>query len=101
MIHTPGPIWRGGNSGEAGLLESCYRSCFRLAKENGVKTIAFPSISTGVYSYPLEAAAAIAVNTILDEIGKNPEIESVSMVCFGAGVKAAYEKALAEAKKKE
>lgn len=97
VIHTPGPIWRGGNNGEAGLLESCYRSCFRLAEENGVKTIAFPSISTGVYSYPLEAAAAIAVNTILDEIGKNPEIKSVSMVCFSPDVKAAYEKALERA----
>ncbi|MBR3910634.1 MAG: O-acetyl-ADP-ribose deacetylase, partial [Anaerotignum sp.] len=61
VIHTPGPIWRGGKWGEADLLANCYKNCLALAKENGVKTIAFPSISTGVYRFPVDQAAKIAV----------------------------------------
>lgn len=64
VIHTPGPVWHGGNNGEAELLASCYRSCLTLASENGCKTVDFPSISTGVYHFPLDKAAAIACRTI-------------------------------------
>lgn len=96
VIHTPGPVWRGGEQKEEQLLESCYRSCFALAREQGVKTMAFPSISTGIYSYPLKQAAAIAVSTILSELEKSPEMAEVQMVCFSQQVKAAYEKALEE-----
>ncbi len=64
VIHTPGPVWHGGNNGEAELLASCYRSCLTLASENGCRTVDFPSISTGVYHFPLDKAAAIASKTI-------------------------------------
>lgn len=98
VIHTPGPIWRGGNRGEAELLESCYRSCLALAEENGCKTVAFPSISTGVYRFPLEQAAEIAVRTILAYGETETVIETVQMVCFDDRTKAAYEKALEQAR---
>lgn len=93
IIHTPGPIWRGGSCGEAELLESCYRSCFALARAKGAHSIAFPSISTGIYSFPLEQASEIAVRAILDELEVSPEIQQAFMVCFSEGVRAAYEKA--------
>lgn len=64
VIHTPGPVWHGGNNGEADKLRSCYRSCLVLASENGCKTVDFPSISTGVYHFPLEKASEIAIKTI-------------------------------------
>ena len=66
VIHTVGPIWRGGSSGEPGLLEACYRSCLALALENGIDSIAFPAISTGVYGYPLTPATEIATRTVRD-----------------------------------
>lgn len=94
VIHTPGPIWRGGNQGEAGLLESCYRSCFALVRENNIRSIAFPSISTGIYSYPLDEAATIAVQTILDELKRSPSVDEVRMVCFSENVRNAYQAAL-------
>lgn len=97
VIHTPGPIWHGGSRGEDALLESCYRSCLTLASENGCATVDFPSISTGVYHFPLERAAKIAVSTILDYLGSHAEIERVRMVCFDERTKAAYQKALDEA----
>lgn len=94
VIHTPGPVWRGGDSGEDELLASCYRSCLRLAEENGCRTVAFPSISTGVYRFPLPRAAAIAVREIAGFL-KNPKIvREVTMVCFDGLTKAAYETAL-------
>ena len=93
VIHTPGPIWRGGEKGEDILLESCYFQSLKLATEYGCKTIAFPSISTGVYHFPLARAAEIAVRTILSHLHIHPEL-SVSMVCFDRQTKAAYEKAL-------
>lgn len=91
VIHTPGPVWRGGSSGEPQLLESCYRNCLRLAEEKGCKTVAFPSISTGVYSYPVEEAAEIAVSTILDAIQSSAVIEEVYMVCFSEAVRSVYD----------
>ena len=94
VIHTPGPVWHGGNKGEAELLASCYRSCLELASENGCKTVDFPSISTGVYHFPLDKAAAIACKTIKEYLEAHPEIERVRMVCFDARTKEYYENAL-------
>ena len=96
VIHTPGPIWRGGKEGEPALLASCYRSSLELAVQNNCKTVAFPSISTGVYHFPLKEAAKIAVHTILEELEIHPELELVMMVCFDPVTKEAYEQALIE-----
>ena len=96
VIHTPGPIWYGGSRGEAELLASCYRSCLTLASENGCKTVDFPSISTGVYHFPLDKAAYIAINTISDYLKGHDDIERVRMVCFDSRTLAQYEKALTE-----
>lgn len=94
VIHTPGPIWRGGKNGEADKLRSCYRSCLVLASENGCKTVDFPSISTGVYGYPLDKASVIAIGTIAEYLSEHPEIERVRMVCFDEGTKRYYDAAL-------
>ena len=96
VIHTPGPVWHGGGYGEEALLASCYRSCLTLASENGCKTVDFPSISTGVYHFPLEKASRIAIRTIADYLADHPEIERVRMVCFDTRTESAYAKALAE-----
>jgi O-acetyl-ADP-ribose deacetylase (regulator of RNase III) len=96
VIHTPGPVWHGGKSKEEELLASCYRSCLELAVENGCKTVDFPSISTGVYHFPLEKAAGIAIGTIADFLKTAPEIERVRMVCFDQRTKDYYDKALAQ-----
>ncbi|MEO2239621.1 O-acetyl-ADP-ribose deacetylase [Dorea sp. YH-dor226] len=94
VIHTPGPIWQGGRYGEEELLASCYRSCLELATGHGIKRIAFPSISTGIYGFPLEKAAPIAVHTIRTFCKDHPQIEEVRMVCFDQRTKTYYEKAL-------
>ena len=78
------------------LLASCYRSCLLLAAENGCKTVDFPSISTGVYHFPLDRAAKIAISTIIAVTAAHPEIERVRMVCFDSRTKQAYENALRE-----
>ena len=96
VIHTPGPVWHGGGYGEEELLRSCYRSCLELASENGCETVDFPSISTGVYRFPLDKASRIAVGTILDYLEEHPEIRRVRMVCFDRRTEAAYRKALEE-----
>ncbi|MBQ9686965.1 MAG: O-acetyl-ADP-ribose deacetylase [Oscillospiraceae bacterium] len=95
VIHTPGPVWHGGRNNEEALLASCYRNCLTLAAENGCKTVDFPSISTGVYHFPLDKAAAIAIGTIADFLETHPELERVRMVCFDARTKAFYDAALA------
>lgn len=95
VIHTPGPVWHGGGHNEAELLASCYRSCLALASENGCATVDFPSISTGVYRFPLPQASAIAVNTIAAYLKDHPEIERVRMVCFDERTAGFYEEALA------
>ena len=96
VIHTPGPIWRGGKWGEAELLANCYKNCMALAKEHGVKTIAFPSISTGVYRFPVDQAAKIAVGEILNVLEQDDAIEQVTIVCFDDKTKEIYLDALAE-----
>ena len=82
VIHTVGPVWNGGNSGEDELLRNAYRNSLKLAAENNIKTIAFPAISTGVYSFPLERAVKIAVAEVLDFLGKNGSIEKVIFACY-------------------
>lgn len=96
VIHTPGPIWRGGKWGEEELLANCYKNSLALAKENGVKTIAFPSISTGVYRFPVELAAKIAVKEILKFLEQEDSMEQVILVCFDDRTKEAYLDALEE-----
>ena len=88
VIHTVGPVWRDGRHGEDELLASCYRSSFALALEHGVSTIAFPSISTGAYGFPMERAAQIAVREAKSFLGGNATVERVVLVCFG---KSAYD----------
>jgi len=96
VIHTVGPVWHGGKSNEATLLANCYRNSLELALKHGAKTIAFPSISTGVYGYPKEEAAKVAVAVMREYESKFDEIIAC---CFGAGDKALYERLLAESGK--
>jgi len=94
VIHTVGPVWHGGGYGERELLASCYRSCLELASENGCETVDFPSISTGVYHFPLERASGIAIGTIADYLAGHPEIRRVRMVCFDERTRDCYQRAL-------
>ena len=96
VIHTPGPVWHGGTHREDELLASCYRSCLTLADEYGCQTVDFPSISTGVYAFPVDRAAGIAIRTIGAFLADHPAIERVRMVCFDSRTKAAYDAALKE-----
>jgi O-acetyl-ADP-ribose deacetylase (regulator of RNase III) len=84
VIHTVGPVWRGGAHGEPGLLAACYRRSLELAEAHALDTIAFPAISTGVYGYPLEAAARIAVDTVLDFLAVRPRPRDVILCAFDA-----------------
>ncbi len=91
VIHTVGPVWHGGKSNESTLLANCYRNSLELALKNGVKTIAFPSISTGAYGYPKEEAAKIAVS-VMREFDK--KFDEIIACCFSVGDKALYEQTL-------
>jgi O-acetyl-ADP-ribose deacetylase (regulator of RNase III) len=93
VIHTVGPIWRDGKKDEDLLLASCYRNSLRLAVDSGIKTIAFPSISTGAYRFPLKRAAEIAMREISGFLKENTGIDKVFMVCFDERTKQAYEEA--------
>ena len=84
VIHTVGPVWRDGTNGEPQLLASCYRNCLQLAVENQIQTIAFPSISTGVYGYPIMLVSQIAVREVRSFLVNNPLIKQVSFVCFSS-----------------
>lgn len=100
VIHTVGPIYRGGNSGEPQLLANAYKNSMKLALQNKIRTIAFPSISTGVYSYPLEEAAEIAVKTVYNFYMENQnEFDCIRFVLFDARTKQAYDNAINKIKK--
>ncbi len=92
VIHTVGPVWRGGTARENELLAGCYRRSMELALENGVKTIAFPAISTGVYGYPIEEASRIAVTTVRDFLKEKKASIEVIFCCFSARDLSVYEK---------
>lgn len=94
VIHTVGPVWRGGGHGEAALLAACYRHSLQLAREFDIDSIAFPAISCGVYGYPLDAAAAIAVASVRDEWIRHPRPARVLLCCFGEPARAAFQAAL-------
>ncbi len=95
IIHTVGPIWCGGMSGEDELLAKCYRSCFDLAERYEITSIAFPSISTGAYGFPIERASMIAVKEMRSFLRRNSSIEVIA-VCFNRGVYDCYTEALKE-----
>lgn len=94
VIHTVGPVYYSSQKDKPALLSSCYRNSMRLAHENGIKSIAFPSISTGVYSYPVKEAVKIAVAQVKKSLEEYPDIEKVIFVCFDEEVYEAYRKEL-------
>lgn len=100
VIHTVGPIWYGGNQGEDELLASCYRSCLALAEQHSIRTIAFSAISTGVYGFPVERAAKIAVAEIQRFLESNNSTEQVILVCFSKRSYDSYSKAVKEISKR-
>ena len=94
VIHTAGPVWNGGKYNEPSLLRKCYINSLNLAKEHGLRTIAFPSISTGVYGYPVEPASKIAIETAISFLNENKVPENVTFVCFSDNDLKVYEKNL-------
>lgn len=98
VIHTVGPVWRGGTHGEAELLASCYQKSLELAEDNGIRTLAFPAISTGIYGYPLSQATKIAVATVRKYLENHPRtiITEIIFVCFDDAAVRAYEQAFEE-----
>lgn len=91
VIHTVGPVWHGGQYGEAELLANCYRNSLKLAEENGLKSIAFPSISTGVYGYPIEMAAKVAVETVRSVEPDLKSVEEIIFCCFSTRALTVYQ----------
>ncbi len=96
VIHTAGPVWEGGSSGEPELLASCYRSSLQLAADNGVKSIAFPAISTGIYRYPPQQAAQIAVGEAREFLSRQTSVERIVFACFDARTLSIYQSLLVE-----
>lgn len=95
IVHTVGPVWRGGGEGEPEALASCYRRSLKVAAEAGCRTVAFPAISTGIYGYPADGAARVAVGTVRAVLADTDAIERVTFCCFSADAAAAHERALA------
>lgn len=93
IIHTPGPVWQGGQHNEAQLLANSYRNSLRLAVAHGCQTVAFPSISTGVYAYPVAKAAQVAIATIKTALAQWPQLREVRLVCFDEQTYNAYQRA--------
>ena len=96
VIHTVGPVWHGGQRGEPALLASCYRNSLELAARHGLETVAFPAISTGIYGYPLEPAARIAVTETARFLEAHPAVQRVTFVCFGDEAYRAYQRIVDE-----
>ena len=94
VIHTVGPVWHSGNHGEDELLASCYRSCFARVEQHAIKSVAFPSISTGAYGFPMDRAARIALRETKSFLAGNQSVEKVILVCFGASVLEIYREAV-------
>lgn len=94
VIHTVGPVWRGGNAGEREALGSCYRSCLEIARSQRFRDVAFPAIATGIYGFPREEAAKIAVATVVSHLGLHEFPERVIFVCFDTATREAYHNAL-------
>jgi O-acetyl-ADP-ribose deacetylase len=94
VIHAVGPVWDGGAYGEAKLLASCYRRALEIAADEGLATIAFPSISTGVYGYPIELATPVAVTSVRETVSRLPGIQEVIFCCFSKDHLSSYERAL-------
>jgi O-acetyl-ADP-ribose deacetylase len=96
VIHTVGPVWQGGGHSEDELLASCYRNVFALAGHHGLRTVSFPSISTGIFRFPVDRAARIALREIKAALESNATLERVTVVCFDRRTHSCYEAALAE-----
>ena len=96
VIHAVGPVWRGGDHREAELLANCYRNSIRLAEQHGLTSIAFPAISCGIFGYPLEEAAAIAIETTLQELDNCQHVETAIFACFSTEIEAALKHAAAK-----
>jgi O-acetyl-ADP-ribose deacetylase (regulator of RNase III) len=97
VIHTVGPVWRGGGFGEDDLLASCYRSCLQVAERHGLESLAFPAISTGIYGYPLPRAARTATRAVREQLSAGPSrFDRIAFVCFDPVAGAAFAEALAE-----
>jgi O-acetyl-ADP-ribose deacetylase (regulator of RNase III) len=94
VIHTVGPVWNGGDNGERELLASCYRSCFEIARQLGLRTLAFPAISCGIYRFPVDLAVEIAMRETAAELSGNDAIERVIFACFDPSTYAAYRRAV-------
>ena len=97
VIHAVGPVWRGGTSGEAQLLASCYRRALELAAANDIESIAFPSISTGIYGYPIELAADVAVSTVRGSLREFEAVREIVFCCFSSGDLAVYQRVVSSA----
>lgn len=94
VIHTVGPVWHGGNAGEAALLAACYRNSLQLAQQHGIDSIAFPAISCGVFGYPPELAVPLAVTTVREWQSKHAQPATVTFACFGSEMAGRYRSAL-------
>jgi len=95
VIHTAGPVWRGGNDGEPELLANCYRNSLEVAMAHDLRTIAFPAISTGIYGYPMDLAAEVATGTVIATLRANPGVfDAVTFVCFDARAMSVFDAAV-------